>query len=449
MRLSKKKANTSGQILVNILIAIAIFSILAHAIFTLVKVSYQFTNFSRARITARHLAQEKIELIRNLSFNEIGTSGGIPSGPLIQQENIQRNGLNYLVKTSIVYVDDPFDDSAPTDLLPTDYKSVRVDVSWEGLALSRNNPVVLVTTITPEGVETTEGGGTLSIFVFDADAQPVPQAEVKVIASSASPSVDLTLETADNGRVILPGAPACTDCYEITVTKLGYSSERTCSTAEIANPDKPHQTILEGDLTEISFAIDKVSTINIVSVNDRDSSFTPFTSAIFQMTGTKIIGTDTNGDPVYKFDQTLTTNVSGQLVLTDIEWGNYNISMLPASSWDISGTNPFLPLVVLPDTTCDFTFALSSHSNHSLLIGFTDTSQEPIASVSAILLDSPSYEETKFSGEFGNPDYGQAFFADLFVNTYDLEATASGFLDFSDTVPVEGRTQETIILTPE
>ncbi|MBU0570009.1 carboxypeptidase-like regulatory domain-containing protein, partial [Patescibacteria group bacterium] len=324
MRLSKEKANNSGQMLLGILISLAVFAILIHALFTLVRLSYQFTNFSRARITARHLAQEKIELIRNLPFSEIGTSGGIPSGSLVQQENIQRNGLNYLVKTSIVYIDDPFDNSAPVDLLPTDYKSVRIDVSWEGLAPSRKNPVILVTNVTPEGVETTEGGGTLSIFVFDADAQPISQAEVKVVASSVSPPVDLSLQTADNGRVILPGAPICTDCYEITVTKSGYSSERTYSTAEVANPGNPHQTILEGDLTEISFAIDKVSVIDISSVNNRESDFTPFASVSFQMRGTKTLGTNTEGDPVYKFDQTLTTDVSGQLTLSDVEWGNYN-----------------------------------------------------------------------------------------------------------------------------
>ncbi|MBU0570280.1 hypothetical protein KKB40_05930, partial [Patescibacteria group bacterium] len=109
----------------------------------------------------------------------------------------------------------------------------------------------------------------------------------------------------------------------------------------------------------------------------------------------------------------------------------------------------FLPLIILPDTTYNFIFALSPHSNHSLFVGFTDTSQSPIASVSAILSDSPSYEETKFSGESGNPDYGQAFFSDLSENTYSLEATASGFMDFSDDVPVLGTTQEIFVLTSE
>lgn len=135
-QLPKKKKLRSGQTLIGILISVAIFAILSHAIFTLISFSYSLVNFTRARITARHLAQEKIELIRNLAYDDVGTDGGIPPGPLQQVEFVDRNGLNYQVSTSVVYIDDAFDNLAPTDLLPTDYKRARVDVSWEGIAAS-------------------------------------------------------------------------------------------------------------------------------------------------------------------------------------------------------------------------------------------------------------------------------------------------------------------------
>ena len=90
--------------LLGILIAVAIFSILVHALFTLVSSSYDFINFNRSRITARHLASEKIEIIRNLSYEDVGTFGGIPAGILEQEENIQRNGLNYLIETSVILI---------------------------------------------------------------------------------------------------------------------------------------------------------------------------------------------------------------------------------------------------------------------------------------------------------------------------------------------------------
>ncbi len=204
-----------GQSLLGILIAIGIFGLLSNAIFTLVTSSYKLTGFTRSRITARHLAQDKIEFIRNLPYDEIGTQGGIPSGPLEQHELSNINGLNFITRVTVVYVDDSFDLNAPGDLLPTDYKRIRVEVSWDGLSGSNRNPVVMVTDITPKGVETTEGGGTLSILVFDANGEPVPQANVSIAASSISPAVDLDLQTQDNGRIILPVDPASINCYEI------------------------------------------------------------------------------------------------------------------------------------------------------------------------------------------------------------------------------------------
>src|SRR3990172_4316620 len=150
-----------GQSLIGILVALAVFSILAQAIFTVVGASFNFVSFNRARITAKHLAQEKLELLRNLPFDNVGTLGGVPWGPILREETITRNKLNYTVKTEIIYIDDPLDGpegGIPDDTLATDYKRVRVEVSWEGVATSRKNPVVLLSDIAPKGVETTAGG---------------------------------------------------------------------------------------------------------------------------------------------------------------------------------------------------------------------------------------------------------------------------------------------------
>jgi hypothetical protein len=146
---------------------------------------------------------------------------------LPQQESIERNKLTYTVKTEIIYYDDPFDGTAATgdDTLSTDYKRVRVEVSWGGLTPSRVGPVVLLTDIVPKGIETTAGGGTLSIIVFDASGAPVPQATVTIIANSVNPPVNITTQTSDNGRVIRPGMPICIACYEITVTKTSFLNE--------------------------------------------------------------------------------------------------------------------------------------------------------------------------------------------------------------------------------
>ena len=444
-----KNSTKSGQIYLDILITVAILTILLHALISLILLSFELISFTRARTTAKHLAQEKIELIRNLSYDIIGTSGGIPSGDLPQTEQISRNGLNYTVKTGIVYIDHSFDNQTPDDPLPTDFKRVRIDVSWEGLAKSATNPITFITDISPKGVETTVGGGTLSILVFNAQGEPVPQAQVNVTAPEVTPAIDLSLETNDDGRIILPGAPACTSCYQVSVAKTGYSSNRTYSTEEIVNPHKPHLTILEGQLTEISFAIDKVGRLAVASSQNREHEFALLPNIIFRLKGEKVIGTDINDNPVYKYEQEFATDDYGRLIITDLEWDNYNLFLPEGSTWDICGANPLLPIILLPDQELDFTFALNPHTEHSLLAIFTDVSQQPIASVAAALSDGLGLTASGSSGLISDPDFGQIFFSNLENRPHHLEATAPGFIHFSGNIDISGQTQEAIILEEE
>ena len=217
--------NRRGDTIIGVLIALAIFLILSQAIVSLAFSVYDLIAFTRSRVSARNIALESMEIIRNAPYDDVGTTGGIPDGIFTQEQSVNRNGQAYTIRTRISYVDDPFDGVAPDDTLPTDYKRVRIDVSWGGIQASTASEVTLVSDIAPQGVETTTGGGTLSILVFDANGNPVPQAQVHLVASTTSPPVDTSYYTSDLGRVTIPGAPTCDSCYQITVTKDGYSTD--------------------------------------------------------------------------------------------------------------------------------------------------------------------------------------------------------------------------------
>jgi len=439
---------SKGQSYIEVIITIAILSILFAALFALVTTSYELISFTRSRITAIHLAQEKMEIIRNLPYDNLGTIGGIPMGELPQNESITRNDLSYDIETSIVYVDDPFDGLAPNDTLPTDYKKIRVEVSWGGIATSRKNPVVLVSDIAPRGVESTEGGGTLSILVFNASGQIVSNADITIIAEDTDPQVNLSLQTDNEGMLILPGAPECTSCYQITVSKQDFSSERTYSTSEVANPAKPHLTIIEGELTETSFVIDQLSNLTINTVSGRSSNFNSRGNVAFNLTGDKIIGTDTEDNPVHKFNHDLNTNSLGILTLEDIEWDNYTITF-DTETYDISGTNPLLPIRVIPNSDPNYYLTLNLHTENNLLLSFTNGAGNQIATVSAILKDNDQYEETLISGTETDPDFGQVFFSNLESLDYSLTTSAVGYATHSADVSVSETTQEIIILIDE
>jgi len=427
--------SSRGQILVEIVVAVGLLTILFHAVFTLINAAFHSLGDSRARQTARYLAQSKIEEIKNLAYDQVGTQGGIPSGPLTQSETVTRNGLNYSVKRSVIFVDDPFDDLAPDDLLPTDYKRVRVEVSWSGL-FSSKRPTVLVTDIAPPGMEEPVSGGTVEITVFDAQVEPVSEAQVHLVNDSVSPAIDLNLETNEDGKILLPGAPACSSCYFIEVTKQDYTSDRTYSSQEVVNPSKGYLTVEEDKVAEISFKIDKSSTLTI---NGPEPNLT------FQLTGSKVIGTDDDENPVYKIDEEYTTGSDGRLVLEDFQWGSYKFDLL-SEGYDLAGTNPLTPIALQPDSEVDFQFVVEESAENSILIEVVDTNDQPVASASARLFDDQDYEETGYTGEEEEADFGQVFFSPLDFQDYNLEVEAEDYQSDSRKVSVEDQTVERVIL---
>ncbi len=423
-----------------------IFVILSQAIIFLSSTAYELVGFTRARTSGQLLVNEKIETLRNLPFANVGTSGGIPSGPLPSTEYIDRNGLRYTVNTSVVYVDDSFDGVAPTDLTPNDYKRARVQVSWSGLG--RGSATITGTTdIAPKGVEQSLGGGTLSILVFDSDGVPVPQATVTIKAPTASPAVDLTISTNDNGRIVLPGAPACTACYNITATKSGYSTDSTYTTSQVANPSRPPLTVLTEKLTETSFAIDQTGTVTLASVDSRQNNFASLANQSFWIKGGKIIGTTTLDEPVYKFNQAVTTNTLGTLTLNNLEWDTYTISTATASARVRSGSDRVLPMTLLPGTNTNFSVSLDTKTDNSLLVAFVDDTQNLIASVSA-QVSSGSFVATSSAGLTGAADMGHVFFSLPSNGTYTITASASGYQPTTTDITINGNKEDIIILSP-
>jgi hypothetical protein len=223
---------------------------------------------SKAKITATQLATQKIEMARNLDYENVGTVGGIPTGPIEQLEQITSNNIAFTVNTQVIYIDDIFDGiqgGDPDDTLNTDYKRIKVEVSWP--YRFAHKPIIFMTDIMPIGLESSVGGGTLKILVYNASGQPVPQTTVTVQNTDLEPNVDISTVTDDQGYVILPGSPESVENYEITVSKTGYSSEQTYGvTAELPSPEKPHASVFENQTTNISFAIDEFGTLVVGTV---------------------------------------------------------------------------------------------------------------------------------------------------------------------------------------
>lgn len=252
-----------GYSLIEVLLGLLILVMIMTSTFVLIRLSFKFVGRSEARITASNLASEQMELIRNFTYNDLGTTEGWPTGniPSTQTKNI--NGINYTIKTDIQYIDDPLDGQAPADLYNADYKKARVWVQWDKYSMPE--PVLLVSTFTPKGLESPAGGGTLVFQVINNATQPVPSASAKVQNTNLNPNINISTQTDASGRLIVPALPQDTgNNYSIQVSKNGYTNDYTSAvTVEMPTPILPHQSIVEGGITSVTMTIDKVSHLKI------------------------------------------------------------------------------------------------------------------------------------------------------------------------------------------
>ncbi len=434
----------SGFTLIEVLIGIVILAMIIISLYSLINFTLKTIWESKAKITATQLANQKIEIARNLNYADTGTIGGIPAGPIPSTETVWRNNIEYTVDTQVIYVDDPFDGTQggdPDDTLNTDYKKIRVEVSWNYRL--HHKPVLLISNIVPVGLESSVGGGTLKILVYNAYGAPVPQANVTIINTDVEPDINIETVTDSYGYVILPGSTESTEGYEISVNKTGYSTDQTYdSTSELPSPEKPHASVFENQTTNISFSIDLLSNLNLILQNESEIGLS---GVEINARGGKTIGFDAGELPVYKFNQNFTSNFLGQITLNNIEWDSYNFILPQDSVYNISETIPIQPFDVLPNTTTDIVLTLAPQSAQSALIIVKDINNQPLNNaVVHFYTSNPLYDNTLITDESG-----QVYFTPWIEAISTLDIIKTGFENYSDEFEIDGYHIENIILTEE
>ena len=274
-----------GASLIDVVVGSALMLVVFMGISAAFQLSVEAVSNNKARAGAVALSGERMEYIRSLSYDAVGTVGGIPAGAIAQSETVSLNDISYTRRTFIAYVDDPRDNTGPggADNFPTvspialDYKVARVDVSWASKQGERH--IVLVTRIEPpNGLELacppSTPCGTLAVTVTNAADEPVVNAQVRITNATTDPEIDVTTFTNEDGMVVFAGAPEASD-YHAVVTKTGYSSDRTYDTA---NPALGPQTVSANQTTSVPLQIDLLSSMTIttysLATNDWEDSFT-------------------------------------------------------------------------------------------------------------------------------------------------------------------------------
>lgn len=419
-----------GFTLMEVVVGIAVFTLIAIGIYSVITQTTKLIHAARARVAATALVNEQIEIIRNLPYASVGTSGGVPPGSLPQTQTLTRDGIAFTVNTTIRNIDDPFDGTiggVPNDTAPADYKLVEISVSCS--SCTGNPPLIFTTTLAPKNLEISTTNGSLFIRVFDANGHAVPQASVHVENTDTSPSLSIDDVTNNEGLLQLIDVPPANESYAIRVTKDGYSTEQTYPPNAPGNPNpvKPHASVLTQQVTQISFSIDKVSSLPLITTSQLCS---PLTFIDLHNEGAKLIGTDPN---LLKYSESFFTDGNGERALANLEWDTYAIS-LADPNYDLAGSIPLSPIIVPPDTTLPVTLVLKSHTPYSLLVTVLDSATQQPLSDSQVQLSRSGYDLTLIThrGYVWQTDWsgggGQAQFTDetrYFDNDGGIDATTT------------------------
>lgn len=386
-----KIKNRQGFGLLEVIIGVAIFALFAIGIYSGTQYVFKVVFNSRLHIIETSILNEQIEVIRNLPFSEIGIINGSPAGLLDRNVTTTRSGVEFLITRTIRNIDDPFDGTiggTPNDTAPADYKLIEVEIICT--KCGQRKPARLSTYMSPKNLEGDANNGALFIKVFDANAAPVVGATVRVVANFSTSTIDITDTTNNEGMLRIVDLPAGIGVYQINVSKDGYTSDGTlASTLTNPNPTKPLASVAAQDVVTVSFSIDRVSSLNISTINNSCSSIG---NVGLQILGTKVIGIEPD---VFLINQNISTNSSGDYNFNNLVWDSYSLRPL---SYNLLGSIPALPINLLPETNQPVQIILGSATTNYLLVAVKDSiTGQPLAGAT-VRLSASGYDQTKTTG---------------------------------------------------
>lgn len=432
----------NGFTFIEALVGIALLAIIVTSIFTGFQMIFKVLAQSQNKIVAVDLAKEQIEVIRNMSYEDIGTQDGIPTGQIPQTRTKQVGGTIFTVDTDIIFIDDSFDGIAPEDTLPADYKKARIKVSWRRGGQTKS--ITEITNISPAGLESEVGGGVLSIYVNDSQSgEVIPNAWVEITNYDVSPGIYIFTTADDNGWLSRPGLIA-SDGYQIEISKTGYDEHNTYSESASFDPDPEysHAQVIEGEKTIRYFVISQASTINIETIDIHDN---PIGNISFTLEGGREIGVNPLTEKaVYSYKNSLSTNASGLRQLANMSGGEYYLD-ITNPNYVVLAPNLNNSILVEAGVSQTISITLVSIDEPCLRLRVEDSSTGQAISTAAARLYGEEYDKTSPTNEDGIAVFPFDE-TDLANGSYTLSVTKTGYSEYSSSQSVNDFTETTIQL---
>jgi prepilin-type N-terminal cleavage/methylation domain-containing protein len=394
MKSSITHTHKKGFTLVEVLVGTSVFLVISLASYQAYIALFKLVDLSQYKLLAVSLANEQFEIVRNMPYSSVGIVGGVPSGAIPHLQNLTRGGVNFTVTTTVRNIDLPFDGvlgGSPSDSAPSDNKAVHIEVACttdcRGMA-----PIRLTGQIAPKNLETASTNGALYIRVFDANGQPVEDAQVHIVNVATTTTIVIDDVTDSEGRLQVVDMPPGVNAYRITVTKSGYSTDRTYPIGGAGNPlpSKADATVLLQQVTQISFSIDTLGSMSVHSVTPQCLAVSSFD---FALQGSKTIGTN-----VSKYSQSLVTNGSGDLSLPTMEWDSYRISSLDGT-YNIAGLSPLNLIPLNPGGAQSVDIIVVPKNPKSLVVTVKDSATLLPLSGATVSISRASFADEQVTGK--------------------------------------------------
>jgi prepilin-type N-terminal cleavage/methylation domain-containing protein len=374
-----------GFSLIEILIVALVMTLVGLAVASAFIFGFQTIFGGKTKIMARAAANEQMEILRNMPYDDLATQNGTiyPPGNIPDNQEITKGNITFNVQTIIDFVDDPFDGDfegtipgKPVDLYPYDYKKIEIIATQKG---KTQILAKLVSNVSAKASETATNTGILSIKVINSQGDPVGLAAINVTNTQLIPPLtplNINTTTDISGRVAVPKLPPDSNGnYKIIAWLGGYSTDQTYPSTE-ANPHpyRPNVDIIVQQVTPLTLFIDRLSIMEITAIENTTGAILP--GLALKIRGGKVIYEDPD---VPKFEQTKTTDDQGKIRIEDLEWDSYTIT--PPAGYYVAATIPYQPVSLAAGTTLSATIKLTISATAptiSSIIPITAPNTDPI-----------------------------------------------------------------------
>lgn len=463
---NKIKFFRKGVSIIEALVLVFVFSVVALSFYSVFSAGSKYIINSKNKIIAVSLTNERMEMLRNLAYGNVGTIGGLVNGPIDPDEEVVLEGKTFRIFTDVKYVDDPDDGifgGSPNDSVPNDYKIVEVMAYWGEEndpgnildAVKRGEGAMLSSRFVPPGIEVSVGGGTFSINSIDYVGNPVPNVSVNIFNDQLIPAINYSTSTDSNGNIMLQGVRAdAIQNYKITMSKSDYETVVTYSPAEVSFiPQDTHSNIIEGVVNEKTMIINLLSDIEL---NSKDAFGADIPNVGFELSGGRRLDDGTAIEGVYSYMETVSTDGNGDFSVADIKAGRYALDEESLMSGNYifrkvqlgSDLDPF-SFDVIPGTTFSSDLIFMDANVDSAYIKIKDLATDEIIIGAEVRLRNVTlgYEATLITDKYGYVYFPSDMAAPL-VNggDYEVVVTASGYQDNTSNIVINKLTSKTINL---